>query len=42
MPEYDLDGPTIGEKLATLDLINRDNEKNVTQEQTLSFPTLFS
>jgi len=36
MPEYDLDGPTIGEKLATLDLINRDNEKNDTQEQTLS------
>jgi len=36
MPEYDLDGATIGEKLATLDLINRDNEKNDTQEQTLS------
>ncbi|PAN32086.1 hypothetical protein PAHAL_5G462500 [Panicum hallii] len=36
MAEYDLDGPTIGEKLATLDLINRDNEKNDTQEQTLS------
>ncbi|RLM91818.1 uncharacterized protein C2845_PM08G06130 [Panicum miliaceum] len=36
MPEYDLGGPTIGEKLATLDLINRDNEKNDTQEQTLS------
>ncbi|OEL30821.1 hypothetical protein BAE44_0008156 [Dichanthelium oligosanthes] len=36
MPEYNLDGPTIGEKLATLDLINRDNERNNTQEQTLS------
>ncbi|RLN29801.1 uncharacterized protein C2845_PM05G18950 [Panicum miliaceum] len=36
MPEYVLDGPTIGEKLATLDLINGDNDKNDTQEQTLS------
>jgi U3 small nucleolar RNA-associated protein 5 len=36
MPEYNLDGPTIGEKLATLALINRDNERKDTDEQTLS------
>lgn len=36
MPEYNLDGPTIGEKLATLDLINRDNERKGTEEQTLA------
>ncbi|RCV26434.1 hypothetical protein SETIT_5G245100v2 [Setaria italica] len=36
MPEYNLDGPTIGEKLATLDLINRDNERKDTEEQTLA------
>lgn len=35
-PEYNLDGPTIGEKLATLDLINRGIERNGTKEQTLS------
>ncbi|CAL4975015.1 unnamed protein product [Urochloa decumbens] len=35
MPEDNLDGPTIGEKLATLDLMNRD-ERNDTEEQTLS------
>ncbi|CAN6253609.1 unnamed protein product [Urochloa humidicola] len=33
MPENNLDGPTIGEKLASLDLIN---ERNDTEEQTLS------
>ncbi|CAL5054809.1 unnamed protein product [Urochloa decumbens] len=36
LPENNLDGPTIGEKLATLDLINRYNERNDTEEQTLS------
>ncbi|CAO1939665.1 unnamed protein product [Urochloa humidicola] len=36
MPENNLDGPTIGEKLATLDLINSYNERNDTEEQTLS------
>ncbi|CAO2165747.1 unnamed protein product [Urochloa humidicola] len=35
MPENNLDGPTIGEKLATLDLMNRDNEMNDTEEKTL-------
>ncbi|KAF8670968.1 hypothetical protein HU200_050238 [Digitaria exilis] len=35
-PEYNLDGPTIGEKLATLDLINRDNERNDNEEHKLS------
>ncbi|CAL5055402.1 unnamed protein product [Urochloa decumbens] len=36
VPENNLDGPTIGEKLATLDLINRYNERSETEEQTLS------
>ncbi|CAN6246417.1 unnamed protein product [Urochloa humidicola] len=36
MPENNLDGPTIGEKLASLDLINGYNERNDTEEQKLS------
>ncbi|KAL6842656.1 hypothetical protein ACP4OV_027500 [Aristida adscensionis] len=34
--EYNLDEPTMEEKLATLNLINKDKEKNDTEEQSLS------
>ncbi|KAJ1255893.1 hypothetical protein BS78_K141000 [Paspalum vaginatum] len=36
MPEYNLDEPTMEEKLETLDLVNRDNGKNDTENQSLS------
>ncbi|XP_062206359.1 uncharacterized protein LOC133908378 isoform X2 [Phragmites australis] len=34
--EYNLDEPTMEEKLATLNLINEDNKRNDTEEQSLS------
>lgn len=36
MPEYNLDEPTMEEKLETLDLVDRDNGKNDTEKQSLS------
>ncbi|KAL6844290.1 hypothetical protein ACP4OV_025963 [Aristida adscensionis] len=36
--EYNLDEPTMEEKLATLNFINKDKEKNDTEEQSLSMP----
>lgn len=36
MPEYNLDEPTMEEKLATLNLINRENEIHGSEKQSLS------